>query len=275
MIEVIKSGDLIHVSRPLGNGFWHVYRFRRQSDTEPYSVNEQLVTDASWCDNPNDVTVVAPRSQLEYAYIADGEDVGGSTHRNERVDSLTIKDNCVVTSLEEDVCITTPAFQMTQNLTSFIAAGDLSNSRLTHKITASAMRVLQRHSWLRTASLGWYYAAMMPVWNNGVYDTLEHGGQSYLFSDYLGQNNALEIVPYALTSAATGMLHGLPIRAYVRVTDDSVDSYNNATPFWQINRGAQDDWSKWYARRSNAPNPLVVNAGDVWRADSFYRLTLG
>lgn len=274
MIEVIHDGNLMHVSRPLGDGFWHIYVFRRRSPTEPFSVNEQLVANASWCDSPSEATVVAPPSQLEYAYIAESEDIGGSTHRNERVDTLRYHVGCELSPLPT-TCQTVSAFQLTQELTSFTAQGDLAKVKLIHKITTNTMRVAHKHEWLRQSALGWYYAAMMPVWNNGVHDTLVHGGQTYLFNDYLGQNNALEFVPEAYFAQAQGTLYGRPIEASVSVNPIGVNNYANARPFWQINRGAQDDWSKWYAQRANAPNPETVNAGDVWRADNFYKLTLG
>lgn len=273
------GGDIAYLSRNVGGDFWLIYVFQRRSSTEPWSVVQQYLScSGSYCAGGAPLTEVSPLSQIEYGYIADGEDVGGYIHRNETQTGETWLIDGQPVALTPGNCYSGSAISLTQEIDASIAAGLLSRTTLTHAFTPTEMVIDHTHNWLRAATLGWYYSNMWAVSNQVGGETeftqMELGGDRFDFADYLGLNNIAESRPGQTVASARGVACGGDIGIHGKIIVDPIglNDFNSADPdtWWQINRSAGDEWSKFYAQRSSAANPETVAAGDNWAASARY-----
>jgi hypothetical protein len=192
MLSLHYDGRRYRVSRHLGGSYWHVYTLARNTTSQPWNIETQSIYfGGDHCSGAVKATLIQRKSQVEYAYRADGEDVGALNHGNEsQVFAQWVVDGSPV-ELGRGECAKGTTVELTQRIRADVA-GPLADTSLLHQFSPQGMNVSYVHQWLKRASIGWYYGAMMPV-NNKIGEVVMTamflGEQQYNFDDFLGQRS--------------------------------------------------------------------------------------
>lgn len=271
------NGEL-RVSRHIGGSFWHVVTLTQQYDSAPWNISRQeIYMGADGCiDTPEKITLLTQpgRSQTEYAYRVDGDFVGAYAHGNEtlRSPAQLIVDGEPL-QFDSSGCARALRFDLTQEVYADVN-GPVAETLLVHQFDVNGFCVNHTHRWLRSEDVGFFYSAMLPVNNDGVFNILTVDQTDHLFASYLGAQSwtpPAEVYEMRATGFACDGL--LPIKSTIAITPQSVDSYNangSRDAAWQINRAGQDIWSKAYFERVSTGSPASVTVGDVWQASAKY-----
>ena len=283
MVSVQLDDSSYWVSRHIGGSFWHVVKLFRRSLDEPWNIDTQhLYFGGDHCTGSQKQTLLHRRSQVEYAYVADGEDVGALNHGNEQQTFQQWVVDGQPVEIGSGECVRGETIELTQLIDATGVNGLISKSMLTHRFDDAGVQVSHSHTWQRDMDIGYFYGAMMPVNNEigeTVFTTMYCGEESFQFSEFLNQSNVWTDPKEQYTASARGVACdcGVGVEMSVEITPETVDSYaedNVRSSAWQLNRAGLNQWSKMYFERSATANPVSVSAGDVWSGQAQYAVNV-